>query len=64
VSKYEGTGPGGGWDIKGMADEIHRLNLCLDHDNQRIMALEQKLEDLALIAPGRSTTYLPRNRRT
>ena len=63
VSNYEGTGPGGGWDLKGMAEEIMRLNLLLDHDNARIMALEKRIEELTLIGSAPSPVYLPRNRR-
>jgi hypothetical protein len=64
VSRFEGTGPGGGWDIKGMAHSLSEMNGLIALLLSRIDELERKLEDLALIAPGRSTAYLPRNRRT
>lgn len=59
---FDGTGPGGGWNLKGMAQEIHRLNLLLDHDNQRIIDLERRLEEMTLVKQAPSVSYLPRNR--
>jgi hypothetical protein len=64
VSKYEGTGPGGGWDIHAMAEAIEHLQDAVINLTRQQDEMNKKLEDLALIAPGRSTAYLPRNRRT
>jgi hypothetical protein len=63
VTDFEGTGPGGGWDLRGMAEVISLQGDTIELLTERVIELERRFEEQALIAPAPLTHYMPRNRR-
>lgn len=63
MSKYDGTGPGGGWDIHGMAEAIEHLQDAIINLTRQQDEINKRIESQALIAPGSFGGYIPRNRK-